>query len=243
MSKIGVLDSGIGGMIVLEHLIHRYPDQDFLFLADQIHSPYGEKSEDELIQIVNHNIEWLKNQGAESILFACNTISCLDQTKILDVVPIERIVEPTCRLLLKNDVTSVLVCATPFTVKSGVYEKTLHEFKPELHVFSQGLPYLCTDVEKLASDEIVFQKLERDLGKYRGKIDAAVLGCTHYPAYRHVFEKILNVPVYDSCSIELLHHTAGTGNVQYATTGCKETFESQCTQMFHKTIHCIKVEQ
>ncbi len=242
MSVIGVLDSGLGGMILLEHLIRRYPSQDFLFLADQIHSPYGQKSEDELIEIVNQNIKWLKQQGAESILFACNTISALDPSKITNALPIERVVEPTCRLLLKDDVKRVLVCATDFTVKSGIYEKTLHSLDPQLKIDCKALPYLCTDVEELAEDETIYCKLERDLSEYKGNVDAVVLGCTHYPACRHLFERLLETAVYDSCSIELQHSTKGTGTVRYFTTGSRELFEAQCSALFHKKIQCTRVE-
>ena len=62
MSKIGVLDSGLGGMLMMKHLIQRYPAQDFIFLADQIHSPFGHKTYEQLVNIVNQDIQWLKNQ-------------------------------------------------------------------------------------------------------------------------------------------------------------------------------------
>lgn len=242
MSKIGVLDSGLGGMILLQHLKERYPEQDFLFFADQIHSPYGSKSEDELIDIVNRNISYLHQQGAESILFACNTICALDSSRILDVLPIQRIIEPTCRQLFDADVKRVLVCATPFTVKSGSYEKMIHQMLPDVKVFSAGLDFLCRDVEELTDDDIIFEKLCNDLQTYRGKVDAVILGCTHYPAVSHLFQKLLDVPIFDSNQIELINSTKGSGSIEYVTTDSPAIFDEQCSRLFHLDIHSTKVE-
>ncbi|MBQ4342320.1 MAG: aspartate/glutamate racemase family protein [Erysipelotrichaceae bacterium] len=242
MSKIGVLDSGIGGMILLEHLKERYPMQDFLFFADQIHSPYGSKSEDELIEIVNRNIAWLKMQGAESILFACNTICALNPSRISKDLPIQRIIEPTCRQLLDQDVHSILVCATPFTVKKGIYPEIIHRLLKEVEVESVALPYLCRDVEEMTDDRLVFEKLKNDLGQYVGKMDAVILGCTHYPAVSHLFKQLFDVPVFDSNGIELVYSSLGTGNVQYVTTDSAEIFDKQCSKLFKTDIHSSKVE-
>ena len=242
MSKIGVLDSGIGGMILLEHLKERYPMQDFLFFADQIHSPYGSKSEDELTEIVNRNIAWLKMQGAESILFACNTICALNPSRISKDLPIQRIIEPTCRQLLEQDVHSILVCATPFTVKKGIYPEIIHRLLKEVEVESVALPYLCRDVEEMTDDRLVFEKLKNDLGQYVGKVDAVILGCTHYPAVSHLFKQLFDVPVFDSNGIELVYSSLGTGNVQYVTTDSAEIFDKQCSKLFQTEIHSIKVE-
>ncbi len=242
MSRIGVLDSGIGGMILLQHLKKRYPDQDFLFFADQIHSPYGSKTEDELIDIVNRNIEWLYQQGVDSILFACNTICALDASRIVDLVPIQRIIEPTCRQLLDAHIQTVLVCATPFTVQSNVYKRTIHQLLPDVKVISAALPTLCRDVEDLTEDDVILEKLTKDLKMYQGKVDAVILGCTHYPAVSHLFKKLFDVPVFDSHQIELKHCSKGSGWIEYVTTDSAEIFDEQCSRLFQTEIHSNKVE-
>lgn len=242
MGAIGVLDSGIGGLILLQHLMERYPQQDFIFFADQIHSPYGNKTEDELIDIVNQNIAWLKEKNVDTILFACNTISCLNHERIDNSVLIQRVIEPTCRQLLSKGFSNVLVCSTVFTANSDAYAKMFQTLDPKINVITKGLPYLCSDVEHLTSDHIVYEKLELDLSCYKGHVDAVVLGCTHYPRYAHLFEKLLHVPVYDSNSIELMKSSIGSGTVEYWTTDDPSILNEQCLRLFHRQIHSCKVE-
>lgn len=241
MNKIGVLDSGLGGMIMMKHLIQRYPQQNFIFLADQIHSPYGLKSEEELALIINQNIDWLKQQGADSILFACNTISCIDPARLDSTVPIERVVRPTCAQL--SDVHHCLVCATPFTVASKVYETTLHELYDNMIVDSLPLPTLASDIENLVDRECIEAQLRKDLAPFIGKVDGAILGCTHYPAVKDLFEKILACPVYDSNQIQLEHLSNGTGEVQYYTTADPYLFDHQCRVLFDMNVSSMKVER
>lgn len=242
MSKIGVLDSGLGGMLMMKHLIQRYPTQDFIFLADQIHSPFGHKTYEELVNIVNQDIQWLKNQGAESILFACNTISCIHPEDLDQSIHIERVVGPTCAQLSDTKIQRTLICATPFTVASGVYEKTLHQLYPAMIVDSLALPDLCSDIENLTDKEIVLEKLKYELHPYVGQVDAVILGCTHFPVYKEAFEKILGCPAYDSNQMMLNSVSEGKGNVSYYTTADATVFECQCKCVFQMNITSSKVE-
>ena len=242
MSKIGVLDSGLGGMLMMKHLIQRYPSQDFIFLADQIHSPFGHKSEAELIDIVNQDISWLKSQGAESILFACNTISCVKPEALDSENHIQRIIEPTCAQLSGKQIQRVLVCATPFTIASGVYQKTLHSLYPALQIDALALGYLCSDVENLVDKEMVIAKLKHDLKPYVNQVDAVILGCTHFPVYKESFESILGCPAYDSNQIEIDSISSGAGKVTYYTTADSKMFDYQCSSIFQMNITSSKVE-
>ena len=242
MSKIGVLDSGLGGMLMMKHLIQRYPAQDFIFLADQIHSPFGHKTYEQLVNIVNQDIQWLKNQGAESILFACNTISCIQPQDLDQSLRIERVVEPTCAQLSDSKIQKVLVCATPFTVASGVYEKTLSKLYPSLQVESLALPNLCSDVENMTDRDIVIEGLKNQLHPYVHQVDAVVLGCTHFPVYKEAFEQILGCPAYDSNQMTLELVSEGTGEVSYYTTADAAIFDTQCRCIFQMNIVSSKVE-
>ncbi len=242
MSKIGVLDSGLGGMLMMKHLIQRYPEQDFIFMADQARSPFGHKTYQELVSIVNQDIQWLKNQGAESILFACNTISCIHPEDLDQSIRIERVVEPTCAQLSDSKIQRVLVCATPFTVASGVYERTLHQLYPSMSIDSLALPDLCSDIENLMDKEIVIEKMKRELNPYVNQIDAVVLGCTHYPVYKEAFEQILGCPSFDSNQMILTSVSEGSGSVSYYTTADASVFDAQCKCIFQMNITSLKIE-
>ena len=242
MGIIGVLDSGIGGMELLRHLMKRYPQQDFIFLADQIHSPYGLKSETELIEIVNHNLAWLKQQGAESILFACNTISSLCEKHIDAALPIQRIIAPTCAQMKEAGHKRILVAATPFTAASGSYQAALKKVCPDAEIMALGLPYLCSDIENMIEPQQIKEKLRYDLKPYSSKADAVVLGCTHYPLVKAMFEELLQIPVYDSNSIVLKHASDGSGKVLLYTSADPHYFDQQCHDLFQMDIHSMKME-
>ena len=80
MGKIGVFDSGIGGLTVLDSLKKVLPKEDYIFYADSIHNPYGEKTDEELRQITSEIVEYLKDRGCKIIVIACNTATtrCID---------------------------------------------------------------------------------------------------------------------------------------------------------------------
>lgn len=242
MARIGVLDSGIGGMVMLEALKKRYPKQDFIFLADQKNSPYGSKTGKELTDIVNRNLLWLKKKGADSILMACNTISALDPKLIDQSLPIQRVIEPTCRQLLHSNAKCVIVCATPFTCASKSYEHILHQLCPQLHVISVPLDYLCRDLEDMVDKDVILTKFQRDLSRYSTQADALILGCTHYPLAKELFQSVMDVPVYDSNGIVLENCTESKGEVVYYTTDNPEYFDEQCERLFQIKIHSLKAE-
>ena len=73
MSKIGVFDSGIGGLTVLDELINIIPNEDYIFYADSKNNPYGEKSDEELYNITSKIVDYLKEKGCRIIVIACNT--------------------------------------------------------------------------------------------------------------------------------------------------------------------------
>ncbi|MBV1710040.1 MAG: hypothetical protein KMY54_09295, partial [Erysipelothrix sp.] len=73
MKPIGILDSGLGGVSVVLALRNAYPDLAMVYLADQIHAPYGNKSKQEICEIMEGNLRWFQNQGITEVLLACNT--------------------------------------------------------------------------------------------------------------------------------------------------------------------------
>ena len=126
---IGVFDSGIGGLTVLEKLIQTFPNEDFLYVADQGHCPYGTKSQQEVGDRVEKVARYLVEHGAKAIVIACNTASLqIARARAITDVPVISVIQPTCAKavsLTKNKKVAVL--ATVGTIRSGKYQQLLQE--------------------------------------------------------------------------------------------------------------------
>lgn len=175
---IGIFDSGIGGRSTLNHLQILLPHEHFIYLADEEHFPYGEKTTQELIEITRKNLQFMLSKGVKVIVVACNTVSALiDQVGYIGSVPIFDVISPTIKKvkekakLFKRD-PSILLLGTFVTVKSGVYQNRLINY----HV--NGL--ICSDFASLVEKgELDSPLIEATLSKAPPS-DIVILGCTHY---------------------------------------------------------------
>ena len=201
MSKIGVFDSGIGGLTVLDELINIIPNEDYIFYADSNNNPYGEKSDEELYNITSKIVDYLKEKGCRIIVIACNTATtrCIKylRDKYKDLIFIGT--EPAIKLACDNDYNNILVMATPGTIKS---ERTnllvLNNKKENENIFLEACYGLAHAIETEGTEdeeEIVASIYE----KYKdANIDAIVLGCTHYPYIKSLINKYFkDVPLLD----------------------------------------------
>ncbi len=237
--KIGIFDSGIGGLNVLKDLITAYPHEDFLYLADTFNLPYGKKTTEELIKIVNNNIDYLYKQNVKAIVIACNTASANSNYLNLDI-PIYRIIEPTANIAnsLNKDVA---ILATDYTINSNAYEKYLK-------VKSIGVK--CSEFVSLIENpntqkddiKIAIEKVLKDL---LGKDVVVILGCTHFS----IIEKDIKEFLGDVCIIDSSlsmtnvlkdflkdNYANNTGKVDIVVTGSEELQLS----WFKKNINSIK---
>lgn len=201
---IGVFDSGLGGITVLNELIKELPDEKFIFLADTLRSPYGEKTKKELYDIVYRNIDTLISRGVKLIVFACNTVSSLDLTIIRRKydLPIITVLEATLEEVKSSD-KKILVAATEATIKSGKHKSLINERYPDIYV--EGVA--CNDiVPAIEGDNLEFIDTQNIVDSYIYEysscgFDTLILGCTHYPILQAEFEcalpkaKIIN-PAY-----------------------------------------------
>ena len=198
---IGILDSGLGGYSVYHALRAAYPEASFLFLADQLNAPYGDKSKDEIFKIVQEALAWFEKQQITEILVACNTISSLVLSEIIPLYPhlkITGIIDLTVAQFKDKDYKKILVVATKATINSHAYQKEFLKIKPEALVFEHALPKLVVQLEGLAPLEETETYLNETLSQYRDKVDAVVLACTHYPLVKSSFEHLLKVTSFDS---------------------------------------------
>lgn len=182
--KIGVFDSGIGGLTVLDELRKLLPNEDYIFYADSKNNPYGEKSETELFNIVCSVVEKLISMNVKIIVIACNTATtkCIKKLreKYTDMIFVGT--EPAIKVACDMNMKYTLVMATPGTIASErTHELVVNNKKDNQKIELLACDGLANAIETNNQEKIDFL-LENFLNKYKNKkIDSIVLGCTHYP--------------------------------------------------------------
>ena len=198
---IGVFDSGIGGFTILEKLKEILPNEKFLYYADRCNVPYGNKSDEELLKITSNIVEGFRKYGCKMIVIACNTATtrCMKKLKekYQDMLFVG--VVPAIKVACDNNFKNTLVMATPATIEA---ERTLQlvkdNKKKNQNIYLVACEGLAVAIEKGNFKEIdkILTNIARD---YQDKkIDAIVLGCTHYPLIKEeIHEKMPNVELID----------------------------------------------
>lgn len=180
MSKIGVFDSGIGGLSVANAIKKAIPDAEIIFKNDAQHLPYGTKTNDEILAFCLPVLEALVEDGCECIVVACNTVSTnligpLRQLLPVPLIATEPMVKPASAASKSG---KIIVCATPRTLQSKRYHQLKAEYAVGVEIYEPD----CSDWTMLIENEqlseaSIRQAIEPGLA---GGADQIVLGCTHY---------------------------------------------------------------
>ncbi len=220
--KVGVFDSGVGGLTVLRAIRERYPKLDIVYLGDTARVPYGNKSRETVIRYSLECAEFLASKGIDLLVVACNTASsqAIDALRNNLRLPVVGVVEPGVKVALSVSKGKVGVIGTLSTVESGVYQRPLEE--AGLEVYSKACPLFVPLVEEgLLDGELTQMVVSMYLGELKDRgIDTLILGCTHYPLLRPAIEKFLpGVYVVDSSEavareLEGLVCNEGEGDVE-----------------------------
>ncbi|MGL5978622.1 MAG: glutamate racemase [Erysipelotrichaceae bacterium] len=206
MSKIGIIDSGLGGAMVLQRLRLAKPNHHYIYLADQKNAPYGEKTAEEIVALANALVATLVAYRVDCIVVACNTIcaNALPQlrTRYPEVHFISMIEPTVAQLNQKNK--RVLVLATPATIASRAYANAIHQLDLDITVVSLAAKALVPLIEAQAPRQIVEQALAEifatvDLAGF----DAMILGCTHYPLVADLIAQQFSGLLLDSNAVTI----------------------------------------
>jgi len=196
--KIGIFDSGLGGLIMTKALVLALPEYDHAYLGDTANLPYGARSAEQVCELTTRCVDWLfREQDCALVVIACNTatIAALEylQAEYLPANFPERcivgIVAPTMEAVASGGFARVGLIATEGTVKSGVYERELRKLSPDTSVTSLATPLLVPLVEN-GGDKYA-PAVIADYVEPLADVDALVLGCTHYPHYKKLFAQQL----------------------------------------------------
>ncbi|MBW3635918.1 MAG: glutamate racemase [Armatimonadetes bacterium] len=191
--KIGIRDSGVGGLTVARRVREALPDADLLYFADTAHLPYGDKSPAEVTHYALSICDFLLERGAQILVFACNTTSAyaLDAARQRFSVPIFGVIEPGARVAAQVSGGKIGVLATAATVASGIYNREIARFNPASEVCEIGCPAFVPLVEAHKADSPeAFEACRYYLAPLlRFGADTVILGCTHYPLLLPALQK------------------------------------------------------
>lgn len=198
---IGVFDSGIGGLSVLEELEKVLPNEDFYYYGDSINNPYGEKSDQELLEITSHIVDVLKEKGAKLIVIACNTATTRVMKKLREKYPETIFVGtvPAIKVACDHDSKNTLVMATEATTHSLRTAELIRDNKrKDQDIYLVSCLGLANAIET-KNEEKIRNILQETFLPYKDKnIDTIVLGCTHYPFIKkEILEEMPGVKLVD----------------------------------------------
>lgn len=191
---IAVFDSGVGGLSVLRELIKLMPGENYLYYGDSRNAPYGKRTTQQVRQLTMDAAQMLLQRNVKALVVACNTATAAAIKDLREAYPDRIIVgiEPALKLAADRfPQGNIGVMATPVTLREEKFHQQLERF-PGVTVHTISAPELVTLVEQgHTDDQQVENLLQPLLSPYAGKLDAVVLGCTHYPFAAKVIGKIL----------------------------------------------------
>ena len=202
--KIGVFDSGYGGLTILKDIRIRLPQYDYLYLGDNARNPYGSRSFEIVYEFTLQAVKALFERGCHLVVLACNTASAkalrtIQQNDLPKLDPDKRVlgvIRPTVEALpLFSKTGHIGLLATPGTVKSHSYSLELQKLSTHLKITEHACPMWVPIVENNeinspGADYFIEKELKALLQK-DPEIDTVVLGCTHYPLLSEIIRKHL----------------------------------------------------
>lgn len=229
---VGVFDSGVGGVSVLREAVRLLPRERFVYYGDCLHAPYGEREEEEIRKLAVGVTGELLAHDVKALLIACNTatsaaVGYLRKQLSIPVVGMEPALKPASQMRKQG---KVLVLATPATLRLGKFQHLMEQYGQET------IPLPCAGLMEFAErGELAGAELEAyldgQLARFRGTVDVAVLGCTHYVFLREAIGRALpGVPLVDGNlgTVRRLHFLleqgsllsdAPRGGVEFLTSG------------------------
>ena len=190
---IAVFDSGVGGISVLRELVRLLPDEHYLYFGDSTNAPYGTRPTEEVRLLTLQAADMLLDRGAKALVVACNTATAAAITTLREKYPDKIIVgiEPALKLAADHfPAARVAVLATPVTLREEKFAHLQERFSA-MEVTPIPLPGLVELIEGGRPAREIEDFLRPILSPYAGKLDAAVLGCTHYPLVSHILQTLL----------------------------------------------------
>ena len=266
---VGIFDSGLGGLTVLDAVQKRLPDVPFAYLADSAHAPYGVRTSDDIFQLTCASVQRLFDAGCDLVILACNTASAAALRRMQESwVPADKrvlgVFVPLIEAMTERQwgdnspprevaVKHVALFATPATVASRAFQRELAFRAIGVDVEAQACGGVVDAIED--GDMILAEALVRShvdaLQRKMPTPDAAILGCTHYPLMQDTFQNALGetVKVFSQANLVaesladyLTRHPdmVGTGDAAFLTTGTPARVSDRATQFLRRRIEFLQ---
>lgn len=190
---IGVFDSGMGGISVLKRLVKLMPNEDFIFIGDSKNAPYGTRPTEEVVQLSEQMLTYLKAKPVKAVVIACNTATSaaadlLRANNALPIIGIEPALKPAVEAFPGR---KIVVLATELTLREHKFRQQQEHFDSQATIVPLAAPKLVEFVEagKLDTPEVVAYLSA--LLKAHHDAAAIVLGCTHFPFVKAALQKVV----------------------------------------------------
>ena len=192
-AKIAFFDSGVGGLTVYKEVKKLLPNEDYLYFGDTINMPYGEKTQEELIEIARKIFDFFAEREVKAVVMACNTTSAMtyDVLKNDYDFKIYPIIQSVAKVISKLPIEHLGVFATPATINSHAYAREINKLNPSLEVTEISCPAWVRIVEenRLNQPQSLLQIKERVEEMLTHNPQKIVLGCTHYPYLKGIIKQ------------------------------------------------------
>lgn len=177
--RIGLFDSGVGGLTVLNSFIKYHPNNEYFYYGDTMNVPYGDKTIDELYNCISNILLYMKEKKVDIIVIACGTVSAnlYDRLKEELDIPIYSVISELPKYIEEKKYKKTLVMATNATINSHIFKKILNN-----DVVEVACPKLVPIIES-GNYDLLDEALDEYLKDLDG-VDSIILGCTHYPIVR-----------------------------------------------------------
>jgi glutamate racemase len=251
MAKIGVFDSGLGGLTVLKELVARFPNEYFLYLGDTARLPYGTKSPGTIRKYSEQIMDFLSSRQVDALVIACNSASSQVPEKVWRNLPVFNVIEPGAeRAVGLSAGKRIGLLGTRATVTSGSYQREIQKLDSSVQVFAQACPLfvpLAEEgwIEDPITNLIAYRYLQPLLQE---NIDTLILGCTHYPLLQTSIQRAcgpavqlvdsgtaLATKIEEAFQNQSLIKNAGPGKVEILMTDFSLHTQSLATQVLQPT--------
>ncbi|MBI1307145.1 MAG: glutamate racemase [Bacteroidetes bacterium] len=248
---IGVFDSGIGGLTVASAIRKRLPGQPIIYFGDTVHLPYGDKSVHSIRGYIKEISSFLLGQNCSRLVVACNSASSVLQkdTVVPGFTEVLNVIDPVAACVASDlHIKKVGVIGTRRTIQSHIYKKRLLKLREDLEVVELATPLLAPMIEEGFIKNSIAETVIHTYLDQLGKIDALILGCTHYPLIKPQIESYYqgSVLLFDAPELiaenlagvsELSHQTVSIGTNHFYVSDYTQSFEETAKLFFGEIIH------
>lgn len=259
--RIGVFDSGLGGLAIARAIIDRLPQYDYVYLGDTKRVPYGNRSQQTIHQFTSEALSYLFEHDCQIVILACNTASAealrkSQQEYLPKNYPDRRVlgvIIPAAEVACAHGASRFGVLATASTVESGAYARELVRQHPGAEIFQRAAPLLVPLIENdgLKYVDPILDDYMADLAPHH--LEAIILGCTHYCVIKEQVRARTSVPVISQDEIipdkladylerhpEIEAKLGRSGDRRYLVTDLTDSYQRLARTMYGEDV-CLEV--